>query len=57
MSRKDVIAAISSRYKTELDELEAEILRSEERLSALKSLLAARKGEKTEIETISDEIS
>lgn len=57
MSRKDVIAAISSRYKTEVDELEAEILRSEERLSALKSLLAARKGEKTEIETISADIS
>lgn len=57
MGRKDILTALSARYKQSNDEIEAEILRTEERLTRLKSLLAERKEEETEIGAISAEIS
>lgn len=57
MGRKNILTALSARYKQSNDEIEAEILRTEERLTMLKSLLAERKEEETEIGAISAEIS
>lgn len=56
MADKSKLKALRHRIKQDNDALEAEILRSEERLSALKSLLADRKGQEIEIGAICDDI-
>lgn len=52
MATKDRLGAIKARIAQERDELDAEILRTEERLSALKSLKAGRDEDKTAIDAV-----
>lgn len=52
MAAKDRLTAIKARITKERDELDAEILRTEERLSALKSLKAGRDEDKTAIDAV-----
>ncbi len=57
MATKDKLKAIRSRIAAERDELEAEILRTEERLNALKMLKAVRDEEQSDIGAAIDSIS
>jgi len=56
MAAKDRLKAIKARLAQEKDDLEAEILRTEERLSALKSLKEGREGDKIAIDAVLDSL-